>query len=618
MMIKKLFILLTLLFLISCGGATSSTGIGTSSLEGAPIDIPLPLAKGISSVDPGSLAFVGIDTETADNIGTVTGTASDETSTQSLVVIYDGEVKQTITVTGNFEITLPLEIESKPVAVSVCVGSCSLIAEPVYFKVGPVNPILGTRTFAVFLTNASSDMPETTRAYSIQPNGLVFSQNGLYMSALNSESNPVLVSIDSNGLFSDSPVELDELLYNLTEIDSQDAIAGFDNSDNILNLVNNDGTVTTIDTGNNLPDNRPLAVSPLGSLLATSVYEDEFNPTNQEMLIIDLDTEDQYHADLGASQNITALKIEWLTNSVLFVATQQEDGSTEAFQVDISDTNNIISNSMSAFFGLSANDLADNAKMLYMASHGEYLYQCIPSGESFVGLCSLEAQAPFEDHVLINIGYDVVDFSLDDAETHIIAEIDMGDASADDNVLAFIPIGSDDTYDVNYLSLGTENIYNDEDNGFYSLYPVLNFYQIGFTSTENYLLPHATTVSYAGAVLTHDTEKYYDAWTGLNVDVATSDNFGVNFENLPNNVTEICIECSSDDVNLDFDTPHEMGCAAPVENAITLNNDVFSDANTFSANCLASDTVLYRAKITAGDNTTYSATFYVTTTVANP
>ncbi|MBX7148670.1 hypothetical protein K1X76_06250 [bacterium] len=616
-MIRKIYLVAIFLSLGACGGATG-TSSGLTSLEGAPIDIPLPIAKGVSSVDPTSLAFAGTDTETVDNIGEVSGTAVDETTTQELVVIYDGEVKQQFSVTGNFTITLPQEIESKPVAVSVCVSGCDVIAEPVYFKVGPVNPLLGRRTFAVFLTNSSASMTDTTRAFSIQPNGLVEGADGIYLSATNADGNPVITSINSNGLFSESPIELDSLLYDLTSVPGQNFISGFDEDENEIVLVDGDGNVAIIDTGTVLPSNRSMAISPDSSLLATSVFEDPFNPVNQNLLIVDLETEDQFEADLGASANVESVKIDWLNNTVLFVVAQLSNGNTEAFQVDISDPNSVISNTMAAFLGLSTNDLADNAKMIYVASHGEYFYQCIPSGSSFVGLCSIEGQAPFEDHVLITGEYDVVDFTIDDEETHIIAEVDLGDSSAEDNVLGFIPIPSDDSYDVNYLSLGTNNVFSPDDAGFYSLYPVSDTYQVAFTSVANYLLPRAENVEYEGFELDRQAEASYDAWEGLDVDVAVDANFSVSFENLPDNVTEICIECSADDNNLDFDTPHEMGCGTPDGNTIVLSNDVFSDANTFSANCLASDTVLFRGKITAGGNTAYSSTFYITTTVANP
>ncbi|MBX7148654.1 hypothetical protein K1X76_06170 [bacterium] len=591
------------------------------------MDIPIPIAKGEVVVDKDSFEFE--EEESGGNIGTVTGSFIDTTATEKVAFIYNGELQSTQTVTGTFNFTVPEELEDVPVAVTTCTNSsCSVVTEPVYFVVGAYDPIMGERPFSVFITNSNASTSDTTRAYTISSGKITRFNNKVYMSGVDSDNNPVLVSVNNDGSFNEDVISLENQLTHLSTIDG--FLVGLDSVTQEIVLVAEDGTTQTLSTGTIFPDNRILEASPDGDYLASIIYADENNPVNLKVILVNVATLEDYSFTLSGD-NITNIELSWLVDGALYYSAEKENGDHVFGIISLNTPGDItdltVSESVNdVFTNYAEHDIQEDAEFEYVFSSYSWFYECTIASSGNTGLCAIHLDSDyigFYDDIEILAGnFNVVSFDINTAETYIVVELDPGDGA--EHLIGLIPLDSSYQNEIIYFGPGSKPEFSEEEDAFYYVLPVNGYNQLGYINVDDYLLPSFGDLVYNNSSIFY-TEIYNQIPFGaVSMDLSNDANIVGTFRHFPENTVQICLECVHF-IDGDFASPHEVGCVDATDNEITLNNDVFLEANNFYSDCVDPTFVdsdhgptAFRAKFTLDDDTVvYSTKSMINMTVTN-
>lgn len=297
----------------ACGGAVPEEESSGAEFEsGAPVEIPVPIAKDIPGIDASSITFES--TGDGDGVVGILTVQTVDLVEASIGLIANGEyVEIKVTEGGIVRFELTQDLLDTPLAV-VVIGS----GEFEGFVSQPVIVIFraqadGTISFQVFLTNTS--VIQNTRL-------ALSSENQVAFSATNSSDEPFIGTVPVKGgspevLTGDTVNAIETLMYEET------MLVGIDSMTSQLTFVDSEGVVDFEEESEELPDARNFSISPSGDTIATVLEGDS---STLEMVFADFDGNLLKTVSLSEDK-VVSLEMDWISDDKLAVAKEFDNGS---------------------------------------------------------------------------------------------------------------------------------------------------------------------------------------------------------------------------------------------------------------------------------------------------
>lgn len=409
------------------GGSCSGSNLvneqeNDTGLEGSPIDIPLPVAKGQDDqgLDATSIRFSpgssvqnlhqlpkvnGYPYKLAQlaspTLGTLSGELIDTSVEKTILVFHNGKLISDIT-TSNGQFSVPIEsgYADKTLAFSVLLSNES-VTPPLVVNFHSAKAPFDQPSISILITNTGPEASDQNQAYDFgEQRPLVNYQTGdvFLVSDDSTEHSIARVSHNGGSIYRDidgisNPATLKSTSSGATFrafwVDQVTGLYAYQDS-------NADNKITETDTGLDFPTNRQFTADAIG-LTAIST----FNPSSDRIgLLIDhLDSGERIFQ--GGSFDATELKIHWIDATKLLVAQINTNQTT----VSIYELKNCLRN-----LDLSGPD-CDLSHKLFERTYSSSVSDFSSSGGStskfwFIcdgGLCGEDWQNPSESELPIAI-----------------------------------------------------------------------------------------------------------------------------------------------------------------------------------------------------------------------
>lgn len=307
------------------GGASSSEG----SLEtGAPVEIPITIAKDINGVDPVSVTFEPATDGT--NAGTLSGSlvytppCSDDQESTVLEIVGNTERDRTDSADCGFSFVIPQTFLSLEIAMVACGADCTEVSYPVIAVITPTSQT-GVYDVQVRITNIDSDtISGDFTGGDIEPLKMAASSTGnLSFNGLDSLGANFLglTTVQGGGvdLFQSTDEPFVQMFYG-----SNGTLVGLGESGKIYQ-ANTTAVTLPEGSGATLPSNRFLSLNPSGTVAS-------FNASNFDLSTMALDSGTVTASDIPDDTS-TSLQCDWQSDTSHFCIGRQTNGNYAGFSL---------------------------------------------------------------------------------------------------------------------------------------------------------------------------------------------------------------------------------------------------------------------------------------------
>lgn len=335
---KKPGLILSFLFLFYTGCAATSSLTDTEDggqLEtGAPVDIPVPMAKAVNGVDATTVRFnlntdgnlstlpmLSAAVSDSEAVGILSGHVIEVGTEQIVGLVADGEFIDFKTTSDEFTFNLSAEMYNKSLALVVLSSTSTqddinLVSYPVIATVFEPNLLFDSHQTQVEITNTNNSTHGvvSNRAIALSADGIVG------FTGMNSEGNPFIGVMQVEGqlfetLTDDIVSELEFLQYDINE-----NLYGGDSENHIVRMTSL-GEVLTETLDLDMPSyTHSFRVSPDGNWVASAIQD----PDDTEVsIIVNLARSDTLGLGVKIRPEITrranSVQTVWLDNNTLAV-----------------------------------------------------------------------------------------------------------------------------------------------------------------------------------------------------------------------------------------------------------------------------------------------------------
>lgn len=320
MLIKKLFLLLVLVLAVSCSSSLTNLEDEGELVTGAPVDIPVPLAKAINGVNATTIHFTPTpESETV--TGILAGNLIETGDDRIVGMVVNNSFEAFVTTSDEFEFNITEDLINQPLAL-VVLGNTSTeddirtVSYPVIATVIPPDDIFDDYQTKVEITNTN----ENTMGLVANGNPALCEDGSVNFTGSDADSNPFMAVLNIEG--SSSEILTTDLASELSILscDINGNVYGADTNDHLVRITPEGEVLTETEDWGDAATPHVFRVSPDGNWVASSISDPD---SEENSKIVNLARSDTLGPGIRIRTDdpitITFLDVAWLDNNTLAV-----------------------------------------------------------------------------------------------------------------------------------------------------------------------------------------------------------------------------------------------------------------------------------------------------------